>query len=269
MEEIYHIISDLLGQGKKMTLATVLRVQGSAPRGPSAKMVITDDGKIFGTIGGGCIESYVIAEARKLLNGGPVKVIECDLGDDSWSGVGMACGGKVEIALEFIEPSPQLVILGAGHIAGALCGLAVQVGFRVSIVDPFADELRFPQAELVIRDSIRSGFQRLKIRPSDFIIIVTRHHADGEALKAALSSSAGYVGMIGSKNRVKNVYSELIREGVIREELARVHAPIGLDIGGETPEEIAVSILAEIIMTKRGGTGKSMAVGIDICLQNK
>ena len=264
VSDIYQKIAGLLSEGRSLALASVIRVEGSAPRRAGAKMVVCEDGRSYGTIGGGCLESYVVHEARKTLEEGRSKIIHADLGDDSWSGIGMACGGKIEVFIEPIRPDPRLIILGSGHVARALAKLAPYVGYKLFVVDPFAKEGDFPAAEKVFSFDRPDGYlQTLKqLRPSqnDSIVITTRHRDDADALKAALAFPVGYVGMVGSKSRVKLAYEELKRQGIGEEELSRVFAPIGLDIGAETPEEIALSILAEILKVKRGGTGASKTI---------
>ncbi len=251
---------ELLQEGKRFVLASVIGASGSTPRGTGAKMIVTEEGKVYGTIGGGCVESYVYQEAKKVLSDGVLRVVKADLGDDSWSGVGMACGGNVEMVVELMEPSSRIILLGSGHVAKAIAHVADFSGFKVIVVDPYAKAEDFPSAEMVLGESYSEGLPKFDIFKTDNVVIVTRHHADAPALEAALKTKAGYIGMIGSKNRVQLVYEELLQKGLGRERLLQVHAPIGLDIEAETPEEVAVSIVAEIIMEKRGGQGGSMAL---------
>jgi xanthine dehydrogenase accessory factor len=253
--EIYHKVAELLEDGKRFVLASVIRAAGSTPRGTSAKMIVLEDGSSIGTIGGGCLETYVLHESKKVFEDGVLRIVEADLGDDSWSGLGMACGGKVEIALELVEPNPRLIILGAGHLAKAVAKAGRFVGMRVVVIDPFAKPEDFPEAEAVIAEGYEDGVAKIPIYAYDSIVICTRHQGDEQALKAVINSKARYIGMVGSANRVQLVFRELMKQGYPAEKLLRVHAPIGLEIGAETPEEIAVSIIAEIIMSRRGGTG--------------
>ena len=260
VEEVYKKVVDLLSKGKRVALASVIGVQGSAPRGTTAKIIITADGEVFGTVGGGCVENYIVHQAKKVLEDGQLRVVEADLGDDSWSGAGMACGGKITVAIELVEPKPRLMILGAGHVAKSLAKIGHMAGFWITILDPFAKTEDFPEAEVVIGEDYVKGLRNISLYEHDNVVILTRHHADEDTLRAVVNSKAGYVGMIGSKNRVGMVYRDLIREGVPAEKLLKVHAPVGLDIGAETPEEIALSILAEILKVRKGGTGASMAL---------
>lgn len=253
--EIYHKVAELLEDGKRFVLASVIRAAGSTPRGTSAKMIILEDGSSIGTIGGGCLETYVLHESKKVFEDGILRIVEADLGDDSWSGLGMACGGKVELALELVEPNPRLIILGAGHLAKAVAKVGRFVGLRIVVIDPYAKQEDFPEAEAVISDGYEEGVAKMPIYKYDSVVICTRHQGDEAALKAVINSKARYIGMVGSSNRVQLVFKELMQQGYPAEKLLRVNAPIGLEIGAETPEEIAVSIIAEVIMNRRGGTG--------------
>ncbi|MFN3621598.1 MAG: XdhC family protein [Nitrososphaerales archaeon] len=253
--EIYHKVAELLAHGKRFVLASVIRAAGSTPRGTSAKMIILEDGSSIGTIGGGCLETYVFHESKKVFEDGILRIIEADLGDDSWSGLGMACGGKVELALELVEPNPRLIILGAGHLAKAVAKAGRFVGLRIVVIDPFAKPEDFPEAEVVLSEGYIEGVSKIPIYTYDSVVICTRHQGDEEALKSVINSKARYIGMVGSANRVQLVFKELIKQGYPEKKLLRINAPIGLEIGAETPEEIAVSIIAEVIMSRRGGTG--------------
>jgi xanthine dehydrogenase accessory factor len=253
--EIYHKVAELLEDGKRFVLASVIRTAGSTPRGTGAKMIVLEDGSTIGTIGGGCLETYVIHESRKVFEDGVLRILEADLGDSSWSGLGMACGGKVEVMLELVEPNPRLIILGAGHLAKAIAKVGKFVGMRIVVIDPFAKQEDFPEAEAVMAEGYEEGVAKIPIYAYDNVVICTRHQGDEAALKAVINSKARYIGMVGSANRVQLVLREFMKQGYPAEKLLKIHAPIGLDIGAETPEEIAVSIIAEIIMKQRGGTG--------------
>jgi len=253
--EIYHKVAELLEDGKRFVLASVICAAGSTPRGTGAKMIVLEDGSSIGTIGGGCLENYVLHEAKKVFEDGELRIIEADLGDSSWSGLGMACGGKVEVALELIEPNPKLIILGSGHLAKAIAKVGRFVGMRIVVIDPFAKPEDFPEAEAVIAEGYEEGVAKIPIYAYDNVVICTRHQGDEPALKAVINSKAKYIGMVGSTNRVQLIFREFMKQGYPAEKLLKVHAPIGLNIGAETPEEIAVSIIAEIIMNRRGGTG--------------
>lgn len=256
-EGVYKELLDLLSKGKRVVLASVVRAEGSAPRGTTAKIIVTEELEVYGTIGGGCAENYVIHEAKKVLNDRQLRMVDIDLGEDSWSGAGMACGGKITVVMELIEPKPRLVILGAGHLAKALSRIGQIVDFSAVIIDPLAKEDDFPGVEIVV-DTYSRGLSKMHICEQDNAIILTRHHADEEALRAVIDTSAGYKGIVGSKTRLRSIYEELAKQGISRHKLLNVHGPIGLDIEAETPEEIAISIISEILMVRRGGKGTSM-----------
>ena len=253
-------INELLEDGNSLVLASVIKSQGSSPRGSGAKMIVTDNGNSYGTIGGGCVENYVFYEAKKVFKDGVMRTANVDLGDDSWSGIGMACGGTVDLLIELIEPNPRFILLGAGHVAKVIAHLANFAGYHVNVIDPFAEVEDFPMALSVIKNNYDVGLSEISVTKNDSIVILTRHHSDSLALHSSLNTDAGYIGMIGSKNRVKMVYDDLLAKGVSKEKLLTVNAPVGLDIEAETPEEVAISILAEIIMIKRGGKGLTMAL---------
>lgn len=252
--EIFETISKLTREGKIFVVATITSHTGSVPR-RVAKMIIEPDGATTGTIGGGCVETEVVARARRLLDEGAkgVHVDSYDLIEEEFGGVGMNCGGKVEVAIEIIEPTPKLLIVGSGHLAQALTRMGRMLEFDIIILDPMAKKESFPEALEVVSDFVDTGFPKISIDQSTYVVILTRHKDDVPALKNALKSNATYVGMIASRRRVALVFSQLLKEGFSEEQLASVHSPVGLDIGAETPEEIAVSILAEIIKIRRLG----------------
>jgi len=218
-------------------------------------MIIQADGTTIGTIGGGCVETEVVAQARKLLNEGAkgVHINSYDLIEEEFGGVGMNCGGKVEVAIEIIEPTPKLLLIGSGHLAQALSRMGKMLEFDIVVLDPMAKKESFPEAMEVIPDFAETGFSKITVDPSTYIVILTRHKDDVPALMGSLKTNAAYIGMIASRRRVALVFSQLLKEGFTKEQLTRVYSPVGLDIGAETPEEIAVSILAEIIRTRRLG----------------
>ncbi|MAH21728.1 MAG: hypothetical protein CMO12_02825 [Thaumarchaeota archaeon] len=253
--DVFGKVDELLQSGQRLVLAAVLRAEGSTPRGTGARLIVTEDDDIYGTIGGGCVESFVYSEAKKIFQDGQLRIAECDLGDDSWSGLGMACGGKVELAMELVAPRPRIILLGGGHIAKSLTELGLMTGFDIIVCDPLAKVEDFPSSAHVHTLDYDEALNKVKPWPNDSIVIITGHHVDEVALRAALSWKVKYVGMIGSKNRVKVVFDSLIEKGLDPELVNAVHAPIGLDIKAETPAEIAVSIIAEIVMNIRGGSG--------------
>ncbi|WP_309493096.1 XdhC/CoxI family protein [Candidatus Hecatella orcuttiae] len=257
--EVYQKIAELTSRGEKIAVATVVKAEGSTPQGVGAKMIIREDGSRFGTIGGGCIENAVVAEAQEALKDGKSRLSSFKLTEEEAGGVGMICGGTMDVMVEVIQPTPTLLIIGSGHIAEPLHRLGRMLGFQVVVVDPFARKERFPEADRVIAAPVDEGLAQVAVGPQTYVVVVTRHQYDEPALRAVLPSQAAYIGLVGSLNRVNTIFKMLREEGVADEAaLARVHAPIGLDIGAKTVEEIALSIMAEIVHVQRGGTGRPL-----------
>jgi xanthine dehydrogenase accessory factor len=254
MEEIFKEISKIRSEGGSAALATVVQVRGSAPREVGSKILIKDDGSLVGSIGGGTLEATICQEAMSLLRQEKAKMIHFDLTGEE-EGDQMLCGGEMDIFIEPILPTPTLYIFGAGHISLAISKMAKMVGFRVVVIDDraeFANPERFPEADRILAEDFSASLPSLRINDSSYIAIVTRgHQFDEEVLEWAVKTEARYIGMIGSKKKNQVVFAHLQSKGISREKLERVHAPIGLDIGAETPEEIAVSIVAELIRIRR------------------
>ena len=251
--DIYHEIARLQDEGKEAALATVTAASGSTPREEGAKMLVRADGSIMGTIGGGSIEFQVIKEAMEVIERCRPKNFKYRLkeGED----LGMICGGDVEVFIEPIISSPAMFILGGGHISLALAKIAKMAGFKVTVVDnrpEYATPERFPEAEQTIVSGYDTAVSKLNVGKNGYIVIVTHgHKGDVDALEGALATEARYIGMIGSKTKNESVYGKLKAKGVTQEQIDRVYAPIGLPIHAQTPEEIAVSIIAEIIKVRR------------------
>lgn len=267
MVDIYQEIMRIKSEGETAALATIISIKGSTPREVGSKMLIKSDGTIFGSIGGGNLEALVCQEASKAMKEGKSKVLHFDLtGKEALEGetieTGMICGGSADIYIEPILPEPALYVFGAGHISLFLAKIGKMVGFKVIVADDrdmFANRERFPEADEVYAEDFRVVFPKLKLNKPYYIVIVTRgHRYDQDVLEWALGTEAKYIGMIGSRAKNKAVFSNLQEKGIPKEVLEGVHAPIGLNIGAETPEEIAVSIIAEIIEVKRekGPAGK-------------
>ena len=256
--DIYEEIVSLRRAGRRGAVATIINVEGSIPSYRTAKMLVRDDGSIAGTIGGGCVEAEVWQAAREVMQEEKPRTLTFNLNSDPRYNTGLVCGGTLEIFVEPVLPPSELFIFGAGHVALYLYQVAQVAGFEITIVDDrdsYASRERFPQAREVIADDMDAVLARLQPSPSSFLVIVTRGHRDDmRVLQWAVGTQARYIGMIGSKRKVLTVYKELEKEGVQRELLERVHAPIGLDIGAVTPEEIAVAIVAEMIAVRRNAS---------------
>ena len=266
MSDIYSEISKLLSEGQRGALATVIGASGSTPGKESAKMLIREDGSTVGTIGGGCTEADVWALAREAIERDSPIRRSFELSANTAEEEGLACGGIVEI---FIEPlgRPTVHIFGAGHIARQLAPLVEMVGMKCVVIDDrpqFANSEHFPASSEVIVSDFEECLEKLMISPASFVVIVTRGHKyDHLVLSKAIKTTAGYIGLIGSKPKIARIYKMLRKEGVSQERLDEIHAPIGLDIGSRTPEEIAVSIAAELVAHRRKAfvTGKGRRLG--------
>jgi len=255
--DVFDEIQRLRAQGRKAALATIVQIRGSVPSFQTAKMLIRDDGSTIGSVGGGCVEAEVWAAAQDVLREEKSRVMSFDLTEESMAEGGLICGGKVEIFIEPIIPTPKMIIFGAGHISTQVSKIATIAGFKTTIVDNrpvYANAERFPEAEAIFSDSFEQAFDGLSPNENTYIVIVTRgHQEDQNVLRWAIQTNARYVGMIGSKRKVRSILQQLEGEGISRERLEQVFAPIGLDIAAVMPEEIAVAIVAEAIHHRRAG----------------
>ena len=245
--------------GQRAALATIVHTNGSIPSYEASRMLIRDDGSILGTVGGGCVEADVWAAAKEVIQSEQPRKMTFNLNHEAGYDSGLICGGTLEIFVEPILPQPILYIFGGGHISGALARIAHQAGFSIGIVDDrdtFANAERFPMAS-EIYTSYEDAFEKIRPNSATYIVIVTRGHKDDmRVLSWAVETesrgfSPRYIGMIGSKRKVASVYKALEMAGVSPAKFEGVHAPVGLDIGALTPEEIAVSITAELIAVRR------------------
>jgi xanthine dehydrogenase accessory factor len=261
MKTIYQILSEQETAHQPIVLCTVVKTSGSTPRHSTSKMLVLADGSIRGTVGGGELENRVIAEALESLKDGRSRLLNYSLVDPARGDVGV-CGGQVEVFVEPILPPPTVVVIGGGHVGKAVAHLAKWLGFRVVVSDdrrefctpeanPDADEFfPVPMAELP---------GKLTITPQTYLILTTRGTlVDTAGLPALLETPAGYIGVIGSRKRWTTTTKALQDAGISAKALARVHSPIGLGLGAETPEEIAVSIMAEVLIVRKNGSGKPM-----------
>jgi xanthine dehydrogenase accessory factor len=253
--DIYEEIVKLRREGRRGAVATIISARGSIPSFKTAKMLVRDDGSICGTIGGGCVEAEVWQAAREVMEQEKPRTLTYSLNQDPKYDTGLVCGGTLDIYVEPVLPAALLYLFGAGHVAASLYRTASDSGFDVIVVDDreaYANRERFPEAREVIAEDFEQAMSRLDISESGYIVIVTRGHRDDmRVLRWAVSTKARYVGMIGSKRKTIAIFRELQREGLEANLFERVHAPIGLDIGAVTPEEIAISITAELIAVRR------------------
>ncbi len=253
--DIYEEIVRLRREGRKGALATIVNVRGSIPSFATAKMLVRDDGSIAGTIGGGCVEADVWQAAREVMEQEKPRTLSFDLNHNPKYDTGLVCGGTLEVFIEPVLPTSVLYLFGAGHVAQNVYKAARVAGFDVVVVDDresYANRERFPEAREIVADDFERATSQLAPGEGAFIVIVTRGHRDDmRVLRWAVNTRAGYIGMIGSKRKVITIYRELEKEGIAAEKFDRVHAPVGLDIGAVTPEEIAVAIVAEMIAFRR------------------
>src|SRR5499427_5168936 len=254
--EVFTAVADSLERGESAALVTIVATTGSTPQRVGAKMLVFADGRIVGTIGGGCYENDAFWKARQAIDHRRPELVHYELSDDFAQETGLICGGQMDVYIEPIEPSPELYIVGAGHVGFHLARVAHEVGFRVHVADDrekFANTERFPTAAEIVVDDIPTWIARANLPSHAYAVIVTRGHTnDLEALRALAPRELRYLGLIGSRAKVARIYDALVEAQMPADALQRVHAPIGLDIGAVTPQEIAVSILAELIAVKHG-----------------
>ena len=232
-------------------LATVIEAVGSAPGKPGARMIIKGDGSTVGTIGGGAVEKKITEEALKLIQGRETRLIHYKLED-----LGMACGGGMSIFLEPLASPPDLIIFGAGHIGSALSKIGALLGFATTVVDSreeCANSERLPWADKVVAGDYQKALQQISFRDTSYLVILTHRHAnDFEILEHCIKKPFRYLGMIGSRKKVATAFQQLREKGVDEETIKGIHAPIGISIGAETPEEIAVAIAAQLVAVRSG-----------------
>jgi xanthine dehydrogenase accessory factor len=255
-QEVFAALAEALQRGEEVALVTITSSTGSTPQRVGAKMLVFADGRTVGTIGGGCYENDAFWKAREAIKARKPQNVKYELTDDFAEESGLICGGQMEVFIEPVEPAPDVYVFGAGHVGYFLARMAHEVGFRVHVIDDrekFASAERFPQGVDVIVDDIPGWLSNNTLPPTAYAVIVTRgHRHDLDALRALAARGVRYLGLIGSRAKVKRVFDALLEEGTNPEALRPVHAPIGLDIGAITPQEIAVSILAELIAVKHG-----------------
>ena len=258
---IYSALAELEKTGESGAVCTIIRSQGSTPRHKGSKMLVYADGRFIGTVGGGEIESRVLREALLAIQAGQARVVSYDMVNPKEGDPGV-CGGTVEVYIEPVLPRPVVLIIGGGHVGKAVAHLAHWLNFRVVVSDDraeFCTPAANPDADQFLPVAMAEIPQYLKITAQTHIILTTRGVTiDVVGLPVLLDSPAAYLGVIGSKRRWLMTRKTLLETGFSEEKLQRVISPIGLELNAETPEEIAVSIMAEIIMLRNGGTGRQM-----------
>ena len=253
--DIYEEIVKLRQEGRRGAVATIVNVRGSIPSFETAKMLVRDDGSIAGTIGGGCVEAEVWQAAREVMESEKPRSLTFNLNQDPKYDTGLVCGGTLDIFVEPVLPPALLYIFGAGHVSVNLYKVARGAGFEVIVIDDrdtYASRDRFPDAKEVIAQDFEQAMAGLAPNQSSYIVIVTRGHRDDmRVLRWAVSTPAKYIAMIGSKRKTISVVHELEKEGFPRGDFEKIFAPMGLEIGAESPEEIAISVVAEMIAVRR------------------
>jgi xanthine dehydrogenase accessory factor len=253
--DIYEELVRLRRLGQKCAIATIVQVRGSIPSYESAKLLVREDGSMAGTIGGGCVEAEVWNAAREVIETEKPKHLTFNLGQDAAYDNGLICGGQLDVFVEPVVPQPRAFIFGAGHISKSLSKVATLAGFETVIVDDresFANRERFPEAGEIYAGEYEEVCAKLFVNETSYLIIVTRGHRDDmRVLRWAVTTPARYIAMIGSKRKVINVIKELEKEGIPRESFERIFAPMGFEIGAVSPEEIAISVAAEMIAARR------------------
>ena len=253
--DVYEELVRLRRLGQKCAIATIVQVRGSIPSYESAKLLVREDGSMIGTIGGGCVEAEVWNAAREVMETEKPRHLSFSLGQDAAYDNGLICGGQLDVFVEPVLPQPGAFVFGAGHISKSISKIASLAGFSTTIVDnreAFSNRDRFPEAAGIYAEEYEDVFPKLAVNETSFIVIVTRGHRDDmRVLRWAITTTARYIAMIGSKRKVINVIRELQKEGIREEHFERIFAPMGLEIGAISPEEIAVSVVAEMIAVRR------------------
>lgn len=252
----YSKVAELIREQKKFCIATVVKTIGHTSGKLGSKAIILDDGKgLFGWVGGGCVETTVLHEALKTIKEGRSRTIYLEM-EDELRGTGVPCGGSMEVYLEPVLPKKQLLLIGHGGIVENLAKIGKMLDYKVVVADP---DSMFKEPQSVDAYVTDPDLKGVEIDPNTYVIVSTMHKFDHKYLKIALEGGAKYIGLIASAKRAGIVFETLLRMGVPEEMVKRVSSPAGLDLGAEKPEEIALSILAEILSLEKGGSGKRLA----------
>lgn len=257
MPQDFHSIAQALADADRpFCTATVVRSEGSASAPAGAKAILSETGEVlFGHVGGGCVQAQVIAEAAEALKDGKPRVVPLELSDELGA-TGVPCGGRMEVFVEPHLPRPRLLVLGHGRVVEAICDIAARSGFRVTVDDPEGTRSLYPAAEAIVTDDPDYG--RLGATPRTWVVIATHHKSDHLAIRRALDLGAAGVSMIASARRREAVFRLCRETGTGEEALSAIRSPAGLDLGGKSPEEIALSVVCEIVAIRNGGSGKPM-----------
>ena len=265
MSDLYSKAAELAARDEPFAIASVIGVQGSssAPRG--SKALIDSSGKLLtGWIGGGCAESAVRSEALKCMETGSPTIVTLDMTDEQL-GIGMPCGGTMDVFIEPVLSPPELLVIGHGRIAETLSTLGHMMGFAVVVSDPAATQADFPHARTIITEDF--DLTETPIGPRTHVIIATQHKRDHLWLQKALEGNAAYIGLIASHHRAALLLDYLRAAGVAEEKISVVHSPAGLYLGAATPEEIALSVISQIVALRRGGSAATQDPAVDVVIR--
>jgi len=254
MTDIYQEIARTIADGEEAALVTIISAKGSTPRKEGAKMLVKTDGSVIDSIGGGSSEAQAVDMAMEVIKTGKPQQFNISLNAKEGE-PGMICGGEVEVFVEPIMPPAALYIFGGGHVSLPVSRIGKCLGFKVVVIDDreeYVNPERFPEAEIILVEDFSDVLSKLKLAKSSYMLIITRNHQTDElVLEQVLKTQPRYVGLMGSQNKIKTIFAHLVAKGISQEQLDKVYTPIGLDIHAQTPEEIAISILAEIIKVRR------------------
>ena len=254
-EAVFRAVVRAMETGERAALVTIVATGGSTPQRVGAKMLVYEDGRTVGTIGGGCYENDAAGKAREAIRRRQPQMAHYALNDDLAGESGLICGGQMDVYIEPVEQAPDLYVVGAGHVSVEVARCAQAAGFRLHVLDDrdkFASAERFPGADVIV-DDIPGWLKNAAIPPGAFVVVVTRgHRQDFEAMRELVGRPLRYLGLIGSRAKVARVFDALSAEGADASRLAAVHAPVGLDIGAVTPAEIGLSIVAELVAVRSG-----------------
>ena len=255
-KDIFDVIQQLRSEEQAFAIATVVETEGSVSAKTASKAVIDQNGNLVaGWVGGGCAESATCTQALECLQSGETAMLDIDLNDEML-GAGMPCGGSMRVYVEPVLPRPALWIMGPGRVAECLCLMGDLLGLRVVVNDPGVSWDRYPLATQLITDDL--DYDQLLPAAEDYVVIATQHKGDHESMLRALASPAAYIALIASRKRSRLVLDYLREEGLSEDQVNRVMAPSGLDLGARTPEEIALCLISEIVLLRRGGSGLRM-----------
>ena len=259
--DIYMELARLVNAQESAAYCVITSASGSTPRQAGSKMIVYPDGRIMGTVGGGEMEHRVIEEARLAIEAGQPRTVSYAMTDPDRGDPGV-CGGQLEVYVEPILPSPTVVGIGAGHVGKAVVELAKWLGFRVVVSDDrpdFSSKEQVPEADVNHTGPIASLAKEFNIHQQMYFVLTTRNvEVDAVGLPVLIKTPAAFIGVIGSRRRWETTRKLLLEQGISAEEIDRICSPVGLELNAETPEEIAVSIMAQIILVQRGGSkGKS------------